>query len=90
MRGRLEDMTKATRELLEHALKLSAAERAELVAQLVASLDGDEPEDRVERAWADEIERRVREMPASGAALPSADEVFSRLRTHLAERRRAT
>ncbi|MCO5164764.1 MAG: addiction module protein [Planctomycetes bacterium] len=82
-------MAQATRKLLEHALKLPPAERAELVAQLVASLDGDEPEGRVERAWADEIERRVREMPAPGAALPSADEVFSRLRTHLAERRRA-
>lgn len=82
-------MTQATRALLEHALKLSPTERAELVAELVASLDGDEPESQVEAAWADEIERRVREMPASGAGLPSADEVFSRLRTHLAERRRA-
>lgn len=82
-------MTHATRELLERALRLSPTERAELVAELVASLDGDEPESQVEAAWADEIERRVREMPASGAGLPSADEVFSRLRTHLAERRRA-
>ncbi len=82
-------MTQATRELLERALKLSPTERAELVSELVASLDGDEPEDQVEGAWADEIERRVREMPASGAALPSSDDVFARLRTHLAERRRA-
>ncbi|MCO5171261.1 MAG: addiction module protein [Planctomycetes bacterium] len=82
-------MSQATRELLERALRLSPVERAELVAELVASLDGDEPEDLVESAWADEIERRVREMPAAGAALPSADDVFSRLRTHLAERRRA-
>lgn len=88
MRVRLEVMTQATRELLERALKLAPAERAALVVELVASLDGEEPEDQVETAWADEIERRVREMPPEGATLPGADEVFSRLRTHLAERRR--
>jgi putative addiction module component (TIGR02574 family) len=80
-------MTQATRELLERALKLDPAERAVLVAELVASLDGDEPEDQVEAAWADEIERRVRAMPPAGAPLASADDVFARLRTHLAERR---
>lgn len=82
-------MTQATRELLERALKLSLTERAELVAGLVASLDGDEPEDQVEAAWAAEIERRVRDMPAAGASLPTGGEVFARLRTHLSERRQA-
>lgn len=82
-------MTQATRELLERALKLEPAERAVLVAELVASLDGDEPEDQVEAAWADEIERRVRAMPPAGAPLAGADDVFARLRTHLAERRQA-
>lgn len=80
-------MTQGTRELLERALKLDPAERALLVAELVASLDGDEPEDQVEAAWADEIERRVRAMPPAGAPLASADDVFARLRRHLAERR---
>lgn len=82
-------MTQATRELLERALKLDPAERALLVAELLASLDGDEPEDQVEAAWAEEIERRVRAMPPAGAPLAAADDVFARLRAHLAERRRA-
>lgn len=83
-------MTQATRELLERALKLEPAERAVLVAELLASLDGDEPEDQAaEAAWADEIERRVRAMPPAGAPLASADEVFARLRMHLADRRQA-
>jgi hypothetical protein len=33
------------------------------------------------------IERRVRAMPPAGAPLAGADDVFARLRTHLAERR---
>ena len=82
-------MTEATRELLERALHLTPAERALLVAELVVSLDGDEPEDVVEAAWAEEIERRIGCMPPPGAELSDADEVFARLRTHLRERRPA-
>jgi putative addiction module component (TIGR02574 family) len=80
-------MTQATRDLLERALQLSAAERARLVAELVASLDGDEPADAVQAEWADEIERRIRDMPRDGSALPEASEVFDRLRKHLSDRR---
>lgn len=83
-------MTESTRELLERALQLNPTERALLVAELVASLDaGEEPQDQVDAAWATEIERRVREMPASSAGLRGADEVFASLRAHLQERRRA-
>jgi len=82
-------MTESTRELLERALQLDATERALLVAELVASLDvGEEPQEQVEAAWASELERRVRQMPPSGAGLRGAEEVFARLRTHLQERRR--
>jgi putative addiction module component (TIGR02574 family) len=46
--------------MFEEALQLPLPERAELAADLIASLDG-EPDDHVEAAWAAEIERRDRE-----------------------------
>ena len=51
-------MSKATDDILNNAMQLSTAERAELAAALLASLDG-EPEDAVEAARAAEIQRRV-------------------------------
>jgi hypothetical protein len=39
-------------------MALTVAERAEVAAELLASLDG-EPEEAVEAAWADEIQRRA-------------------------------
>ena len=51
-------MGKATELVLQEAMQLSAPERAELAAALLASLDG-EPDEEVEAAWAAEIERRV-------------------------------
>ncbi|MGO9833604.1 MAG: addiction module protein [Polyangiaceae bacterium] len=45
-------------ELLHEALELSAEDRAELAADLLASLDGP-PDASVPAAWTDEIRRRV-------------------------------
>lgn len=50
-------MTTTAQKLLEDALTLAANDRAELAAQLLASLDDAEPD--VEKAWAAEIERRA-------------------------------
>jgi len=55
-------MTERARKVLHEALELSLPERAELAADLLASLDG-EPEADVEAAWAAEVERRARESP---------------------------
>ena len=55
-------MTDRARKLLHDAMELPISERAELVADLLASLDG-EPEADVEAAWAAEVERRARESP---------------------------
>lgn len=55
-------MTDRARKLLHDALELPIGERAELVADLLASLDG-EPEADVEAAWAAEVERRAAESP---------------------------
>jgi putative addiction module component (TIGR02574 family) len=51
-------VTKATEKLLKSALELERDERAELAAELLASLDG-APDEDVEAAWAAEIERRA-------------------------------
>jgi putative addiction module component (TIGR02574 family) len=51
-------MSKTGQKVLDRALELGLAERAELAAELLASLDG-EPDDNVEAAWAAEIEKRA-------------------------------
>jgi putative addiction module component (TIGR02574 family) len=51
-------MGKASAKLLEDALRLGLPERAELAAELLASLDG-APDEDAEAAWAAEIERRA-------------------------------
>lgn len=55
-------MTSRAQAVLRDALTLAIDERADLAAELLASLDEDGPEDRdaVEEAWAKEIERRAR------------------------------
>ncbi|MCP4677238.1 MAG: addiction module protein [Deltaproteobacteria bacterium] len=45
--------------VLNTALKLSAQHRADLVAALIESLDG-EPDPEAEAAWTAEIEKRAR------------------------------
>ncbi|MEZ4647490.1 MAG: addiction module protein [Candidatus Eisenbacteria bacterium] len=59
-------MNEAARHIIDEALKLKLAERAEVAAELLASLDG-EPEADIEEAWAEEIERRI-ERIRSGTA----------------------
>jgi len=51
-------MANAARKLLQDALKLEAAERAELASELIASLDA-EADEGVEEAWATEIAERA-------------------------------
>ena len=51
-------MTKTAKDLFREALELGAGERAELAAELIASLDG-VPDPDAEAAWATEIDRRA-------------------------------
>lgn len=55
-------MTSRAQAVLRDALNLPIDERADLAAELLASLDGEGAEDpaAVEEAWAKEIERRAR------------------------------
>ena len=50
-------MTKDAAQILDDALQLPAAERAQVAADLLASLE--DSEEDVEAAWAAEIERRA-------------------------------
>jgi len=63
-------MTSRAQELLREALTLPIAERADVAAELLASLDDAEPENlaEVEAGWAAEIERRARRVMAGESA----------------------
>jgi putative addiction module component (TIGR02574 family) len=61
-------MTDRAERLLTDALTLSPADRGELTAQLLGSLDGDADPD-ADAAWADEIRDRLAEV-RSGAVTP--------------------
>lgn len=50
-------MTPTMEELIEHARRLSAADRARLVGSILETLD--EPDPAVDAAWKEEVERRV-------------------------------
>lgn len=77
-----------TRDALpQEALKLPHAERANVAAELLASLD-EEPADsleEVERAWAAEIEWRARRVLSGAASGRTWAEVKDRIERRLAE-----
>ncbi len=71
-------MTKAASVLLADALHLSEAARAELAAELLASLDG--PADTDARpAWEAEIGRRIAAIESGDMPLESWDDVRLRV-----------
>lgn len=72
-------MTEPARKLIEEALRLPSRDRAEVAAELLASLDG-EPEPDVEAAWAREIEARVRRVEAGDAEFSDWADVLGDLR----------
>jgi putative addiction module component (TIGR02574 family) len=81
----LDAVSKTGQKVLEDALRLELPERAELAAELLASLDG-EPDENVEAAWAAEIERRAaRARSGEDPGKPWA-EVRDRVRDALSKR----
>lgn len=78
-------MTKAAEEVLSKALQLDVSERAELAAELLASLDG-EPNEDVEAAWAAEIERRMARIKAGTAKLVPWKDVKNRIEKEILKR----
>ena len=81
-------MTSEAQEVLRQALALPADQRADVAAELLASLDEAPPSDRaaVEAAWAREIERRARRVMSGESAGEPWEDVRARVLRRLAER----
>jgi len=71
-------------ELREKAMALPAPERAKLAVELLESLDEPDREEldqeKIERAWDDEIHRRCEEIDSGQADLITEDEFWNLLR----------
>jgi putative addiction module component (TIGR02574 family) len=71
-------MGRSVQELFREASELSENERAELAGRLIESLEGPADLD-VEAAWAEEIERRVRQIESGQAKTIPWDQVRAEL-----------
>ncbi len=80
-------MARDVAQLFEEAASLPESDRAELAGRLLQSLDG-EPDEGVEAAWAEEIERRIRQLDSGEVKTISWEEVRAKLYARLNERRR--
>ena len=81
-------MTSRAQDVLRDALALPLDERADVAAELLASLDDAATEDPadVEAAWAAEIERRARRALANEAGGIAWDDVRRRAESELRNR----
>lgn len=81
-------MTSRVQNLLREALALPITERADVAAELLASLDSVEGESlaEVEAAWAAEIERRARRVLAGESSGTSWEDVRRRAEAELRDR----
>ncbi len=75
-------MTKAAQSVLADALRLDPEVRAELIAELLASLDGPADQD-AEAAWSIEIERRIEAIEAGTIRLEPWEHVKRRIEKDL-------
>jgi putative addiction module component (TIGR02574 family) len=75
-------MTKGAQAVLADALRLDSSARAELAAEILASLDG--PGDPgAEAAWNDEIDRRIEAIEAGTIRLEPWEQVRRRIEKDL-------
>jgi putative addiction module component (TIGR02574 family) len=81
-------MTGKAKALLREALTLPPEDRADVAAELLASLDNTDPEDpaAVQAAWAHEIERRAQQVLSGESAGEPWGEVRERIARRLKER----
>ncbi len=74
-------MSANTEKILEQALSLDESERAELANSLLESLEPTDPD--ADRAWAEEIRRRVEDLKAGRVETIPWSEVRSELEAKL-------
>jgi len=79
-------MGRKLNELFREASQLAERERAELAALLLESLEG-EPDEDVEAAWAEEIERRVRQIDSGEVETIPWEQVRAELYARLNDKR---
>jgi len=72
----------ATEAALAHALRLGLDERAELAAELLASLDGS-ADPKAEAAWEEEIKRRIGLIDAGTVALEPWEDLKRRIESEI-------
>jgi putative addiction module component (TIGR02574 family) len=72
-------------ELLREAASLSEADRAELAGRILETLQG-EPDEDVEAAWAEEIERRIRQLDTGVVKTVPWEEVRAKMYALLHEK----
>jgi putative addiction module component (TIGR02574 family) len=70
----------SVQELQAQVLKLPSHERARLAELLISSLD---EEDEIAAAWADEAERRYRDLSSGAVEGIPAEDVLARVRSSL-------
>jgi len=75
-------MSELAEKLLSEALKLPAAERAHLAAELIASVDGESEAD-IGAVWAAESDRRVRRVQSEGPRGDDWQAVHARIASRL-------
>ena len=79
-------MARSLQELLREASQLPENDRAELAGRLIQSLEGP-PDQDVEAAWADEIERRIREIDEGKVSCRPVEQVVQDIHNKLHARR---
>ncbi len=72
-------MSSLLQEVVSKAHSLSPEERAELAHELIVSLD-DLTDKENERAWDEEIERRIKEIKSGKAKGRAAEEILAEIR----------
>jgi len=72
-------MTNSKNIVLDQALGLSAAERANIAEKLLFSLDT--PDSKIDALWAKEADSRVEAYKKGDVGAISAEEVFAKYRT---------
>jgi putative addiction module component (TIGR02574 family) len=76
-----------TQDVIERALRLTQAQRAEVAERLLASLEPEEVDQDVEVAWQQEIARRVAEVKSGKAKLIPWETIRKQAREKLRETR---